>query len=82
MAYVDYRGVRLRKKRGIFQKYRKEIGGTLFCIGFLLLLIASGETNPGSSVLWNLGFGCTGMLFATLGLYMLNLLSFSTKEWQ
>ncbi len=82
MVHMDYSNLRPRKKRGIFQKYRKEIGGTLFCIGFLLLLIASGETNIGDSIIWNLGFGCIGMILAVLGLHVLNLLSSSAEEWQ
>lgn len=82
MINVDYDNVRPLKKRGIFQKYRKEVGGVSLIVGFLMLFIASGETKPDFSIMWNIWFGGFGIMFAVFGLRMLDLLHCSAKEWQ
>ena len=82
MINMDYSSIRPLKKRGIFQKYKKEVGGALLIAGFSMLFIASGETKPNFSIMWNIWFGGFGIMFAVFGLRMLNLLRHSTEEWQ
>jgi len=71
----DYKNLRTNKGRVKSHSNRELLGNTLIVVGFLLIFVASGETEPGFSILWNLGFGLVGSMSTFLGLRILKVLS-------
>ncbi len=69
MIRQDYSRLRPRRERIFLHKTREMINKTLLFIGVVLLFIASSETEPGTSIFWNLGFGVLGVAFIVLGFY-------------
>jgi len=73
MIRQDYSGLRPRKERIFLHKTQEMINKTLLFIGAVLLFIASNETEPGTSIFWNVVFGVLGIVFIVLGFYLKNI---------
>jgi len=70
MIRQDYSGLLPRKERIFLHKTREMMSKTFLFIGAVLLFIASSETEPGTSIFWNVGFGVLGAVLIVLGFYL------------